>query len=166
MANVITCGENNDRHIQMSNGLTSVFINVLSLSGADLATTDVQKNLLIWLAQHDQSIFGIGCVSFDITTMCWEEKNFDEQKLFFLNVTAAALKKENWHRYEDYTPNEEWAFSRIEQFQQLIENFEIDDIDHQEKVEIYPFHPGSTMYDRCSTHAVYLYSEGCVICND
>jgi len=50
--------------ISMSNGLTSVFIEVLVISGSILANTDREKELIIWLAQRDQSVVGIGTVGF------------------------------------------------------------------------------------------------------
>ena len=41
--------------IQMSNGLTDVFLNVLILSGSALAKTVSEKRLIVWLAEKDQS---------------------------------------------------------------------------------------------------------------
>lgn len=150
----------------MSNGLTSVLINVLCLSGADLAKTESQKKMLVWIAQRDQSIFGIGCVSFDIAEMYWITEHFNSQKLFMLEVIDAALQKRNWEKYEGYTPNEEWAFKTLRQFRELVDNFDILDLNETERIDIYDLNAGSSLFDKCPIHGVYLYSEGCVICND
>ena len=57
MANTIginskSCGR---RLLQMSNGLTDVFVNVLVLSGSALAKTVSEKRLIVWLAESDPS---------------------------------------------------------------------------------------------------------------
>ena len=57
MANIIWLGAaENSQCIQMSNGLTDVFINVLVLSGSLLAHTSDEKRLIVWLAEKDQKI--------------------------------------------------------------------------------------------------------------
>ena len=53
MANIIginpqSCGRG---LLQMSNGLTDVFLNVLILSGSALAKTVSEKRLIVWLQQ-------------------------------------------------------------------------------------------------------------------
>ena len=57
MANTIginpqSCGR---ELLQMSNGLTDVFVNVLVLSGSALARTENKKRLIVWLAESDPS---------------------------------------------------------------------------------------------------------------
>ena len=56
--------------IGMSNGLTSVFMEVLSISGSMLAKTSREKEMTIWLAQRDQSVVGIGTVA-SISMRCF-----------------------------------------------------------------------------------------------
>jgi len=43
----------------MSNGLTSVFISTLELSGTHLAKADNEKRMIVWLLERDQG--AIGC---------------------------------------------------------------------------------------------------------
>lgn len=79
MANTISLPkELNDivEPIGMSNGLTSVFIEVLAISGSILAKTNREKEMIIWLAQRDQSVVGIGTVGFDIDEMPWTIDSF------------------------------------------------------------------------------------------
>ena len=71
MANTIginpqSCGR---ELLQMSNGLTDVFVNVLVLSGSALARTVSEKRLIVWLAEKDQSRMGAGTVDFDLWEM-------------------------------------------------------------------------------------------------
>jgi len=49
-----------------------------------MADTNEKRDILIWLAQRDQSIFGLGIVGFDITEVCWSIDYFDEQKAFLI----------------------------------------------------------------------------------
>jgi len=51
----------------MSNGATNVFLDVLALSGSDLAVTTREKEFIVWLNQRDQSVVGIGTVGFSIS---------------------------------------------------------------------------------------------------
>lgn len=165
MANIVTCCEREDLFIQMSNGLTSVFISVLTLSGAELAETHSEKGLIIWLAQRDQSVFGGGCVSFDVTEMCWTKDHFDEQKAFLLKTIDGALSRSNWEKL-DYQPREEWVFTRLNDFKTLINEFRVEDLRENVESGILSFHSNIQRYDNCPIHGVYLHAEGCVVCND
>jgi hypothetical protein len=68
------------KSLKMSNGLTSVFISVLSLSASRLAKTEREIDFAIWLASHDQAIVGSGTVGFDISDIPWSMENFDAEK--------------------------------------------------------------------------------------
>ncbi len=60
--------------LNMSNGGTSVFINVLCLSGGRLAETESQKHFMVFLAEKNQNVCGIGTVGFDIVDMPWDKE--------------------------------------------------------------------------------------------
>ncbi|MGG1942855.1 hypothetical protein ABFY57_24575 [Paenibacillus polymyxa] len=82
--------------IGMSNGLTSVFIEVLAISGSVLAKTNREKELIIWLAQRDQSVVGIGTVGFDIDEMPWTIGSFESEKDFILDTISNAADGLGW----------------------------------------------------------------------
>ena len=46
--------------IKMSNGLTSVVLGVLAMAGARRASTDWERKLVYWIADHDQALVGRG----------------------------------------------------------------------------------------------------------
>jgi hypothetical protein len=46
--------------VVMSNGMTSVFLSVLLLSGSDLARSDHEVATVAWLAEQDQATVGLG----------------------------------------------------------------------------------------------------------
>ncbi|MDE7281803.1 MAG: hypothetical protein K2N36_08720, partial [Ruminiclostridium sp.] len=105
MSNIVWSGAGNDSEcVRMSNGLTDVFINVLVLSGSNLAQTAEEKRLIVWLAEKDQSNAGIGTVGFDVCEMPWNIEAFKETKTFLLNVIEGAKNKSGWELLE-YTPN-------------------------------------------------------------
>ena len=65
MSNVVTYESRPDiQHIQMSNGLTSVFVSVLSLAASELAESARQRVFAAWFASHDLGVFGFGIVGF------------------------------------------------------------------------------------------------------
>ena len=78
-------------HIQ--NGSTSMLINILCLSGGRLAETESQKRLMVFLAEKNQSVVGIGNVGFNIVDMPWDRRSFHEDKAFMLRVIEGAKNK-------------------------------------------------------------------------
>ena len=83
MSNAISMRQNEgDESIHpllMSNGLTSVFVEVLAISGSILAKSIREKELVIWLSQHDQAIVGLGTVVFSIDEMSWALDEFENE---------------------------------------------------------------------------------------
>ena len=61
MGNVIYL-EGQPEHTALSYGqwLTDTLISALLLSGSQLAKTDQEKRLIVWLAEKDQSAVGMG----------------------------------------------------------------------------------------------------------
>lgn len=147
----------------MSNGLTAVFISVLSLSASHLARVDREVDFAIWLASNDQAIVGRGTVGFDISEMPWSVENFEAEKSFILQVIDAAKARQYWNML-DYEPREEWTLYSLEKFRELIEDFTEEFVninDHNEEPGYKP-----DKIERCSLHNVYLHWAGCVVCND
>ena len=81
MANLFS-NDHAGTYFALSNGATDVFISVLLLSGSDLAVSDWEKELIVWLAGTDQSVYGRGCVGFDVGEIAWEQKAFLGRKIF------------------------------------------------------------------------------------
>lgn len=173
MGNTISM-PNGQRHlvesISMSNGLTSVFLDLLVISGSIIAQTNRERELIIWLAQRDQSIVGIGTVGFDIDEIPWTLKNFETERDFILRTTTSAINGLVWERL-DYEPRRDWVIERLEQFQQMINSFErqyINEIHYtdwlQNEDDDNPTIPVG--YPKCHIHHVYLSCHGCILCNN
>lgn len=166
MGNHITFGENS---LKISNGLTSVFIDVLTLAGSRLAQSDDEKRLIVWLAEKDQSVVGIGTVSFDISEIPWNSDNFAQNKSFILEVIKAAENRLGWD-YLAYQPNEELLFPVLKQFTEMISNMTAENIDVKSAEEWLDAadkdDPVLCGFPKCEKHGTLLTCFGCHICNN
>jgi hypothetical protein len=152
-----------EKMLAMSNGLTAVLIEILSLSASYLAKTDAEIDFAIWLACHDQAIMGGGMVGFDLSELPWSTENFEAEKRFLLRVVDSAKTKQYWNLL-DYEPCEEMVLRSLEKFKDLIEDFTKEFISTDNfwsQTFLKPIEP-----KKCSIHNIYLHQEGCVICNN
>lgn len=174
MSNMICFNYKSDKNalkddLSMSNGGTSVFINILCLSGGRLAETESQKRFMVFLAEKNQNICGIGTVGFDIVDMPWDINSFEEDKIFMLRVIEGARKKLGWETL-GYEPNEKYVADYLITFQKLIQRMTTDDIIQttlnewiSEADENDPIRCG---FPKCKIHNAYISIYGCQICTD
>lgn len=171
MGNIIRLNEKTpvDELISMSNGLTSAFIDVLALSGSQIAITDDEKRLIVWLSEKDQSVLGIGTVDFDICEMPWNTTTFEDNKDFMLKVIHQAKNRIGWELL-DYKPNENYIFPQLDKFAKFIEKISINDIQKDalsewlaNSEEDDPIFCG---FPKCKKHNTLLTFCGCHICNN
>lgn len=155
--------------ISMSNALTSVFINVLGLSGSQLAKTDDEKKLIVWLLEKNQSGVGIGTVGFYICEMPWNIKNFKQNQEFLLSVIDGIRNRLGWETLH-YEPNETLLFPCIAQFEKLIQQMTAELVDLQAGKEWLVAanidDPILNGFPQCPKHCVFLTLFGCQICTD
>ena len=150
--------------LAMSNGLMSVFISVLTLAMSSLAKTEREKYIAVWVASHDQAIFGRGTVDFDVCDAPWRPSTFETDKEFTRKAIQAAAGKLEWDRL-GYRPSEDSVLESLATFQVLVEHFLEEDIlpaaEWTWQLGVVP-----EKFEQCAKHGVYLHSHGCVICND
>ena len=155
--------------LNMSNGLTSVFISAFGLSGSVLAKTEQEKNLVMYVLEKNQSVFGIGFVDFDIGCMPWDADNFDENKNFILSIVKGMYNETGWEKMS-YSPNKQMLTRCINEFEKLIMNMKRDDINIQEINEW--FNAKERMefikngFPLCEIHNVLSTIYGCQLCTD
>lgn len=113
---------NTDEWLSISNGGTTVFLTVLGLSGSRIAITDKEKELLIWIIEHDQTVYGLGNAGFDIAEMPWDCMNYEDERRFIIKVINSAKQKIGWETLA-YQPSEDRIFSYLDSFQRLISCF-------------------------------------------
>ncbi len=169
MANMIRLRAGDSEYLQMSNGLTDVFINVLVLSGSREARTTDEKRLIVWLAEKDQSRVGSGTVGFDLPDMPWNKRTFEENRAFLLDVIAAARNRTGWEVLE-YTPNEKILSPCLDRFARIVSRMEAGDVlpDRLEQwlAAASDSDPGTRGFPLCPKHHVLLTEFGCHICNN
>ncbi len=164
MGNLITNEKaGDDCYLKLSNGATSVLISVLVLSGSDLATSRSsiwEKQLITWLAEKDQDIFGIGVVGFDLADIAWQTENFAAQKAFLLGVIDLALTRHRW-QILDYDPPH--ALDYLQNFRKLVERYLPEMVVPNQTWDWWAEPEG---FPKCPIHDVYMHAQGCVICHD
>jgi hypothetical protein len=159
MSNAITHRARPDLpSLEMNNGLTSVVLSVLVLAGSSLAITPWQQQMVIWLASHDQSIYGLGMVDFDLAELPWDVKIFNAQKGFLLEMVTRAENQTGWVRLS-YQPHLEWVMDALEQLRGLVQGFVVADV---------PLEPVVVEFEVviCQKHQVLQHEFGCMLCND
>lgn len=172
MGNTISFNENvqkEDDSLSISNGLTDVLIDVLLLSGSNLAITESEKRMMVFLAEKQQIVVGLGTVGFEIVQMPWERKTFEADKKFMLETIKGARQKIGWEKL-DYTPSIEYITYALDGFESLIKRMRIEDVNEEELKEWMseaeandPIHMG---YPKCEKHDIILSIFGCKLCNE
>lgn len=150
----------------MSNELTDILIQVLSINASHLAQTDTEIDLAIWIASHDQAIQGRGTVGFDISALPWSIENFEAEKRFLLRVVDSAKAKHHWDML-GYEPSEEMVLRSLEKFRELIEDFTTEFISRDNSW--LPLNGCGAMSkpakrEKCPVHGIYLHEVGCILC--
>ncbi len=163
MANVVSNKKANpENFLQLSNGGMSVLIDILSLVGTRLANSYWEKECITWITTHDQGVFGLGMVGFDIDDIAWsiDCEEFEQQKSFLLEVIARANSKGDWHLL-DYEPP--YASEYLSKLEKLIKSYKCQHVkEKQWDDSLFPDIIGET----CPKHGVFLHIEGCVLCNN
>lgn len=165
MAIVVAYGDRPDiPPLCMSNGLAAVFVSVMAISASMQATTDRERRLAVWLASHDQVVYGRGVVDFDLAEIPWAMETFESDKHFLQLAAGAALSKRGWDRL-DYNPREESVCACLKQFLGMLGEFSSEHVNPPEEF-VWAFGEDPDRFEPCSKHGVYLHSKGCVVCND
>lgn len=146
------------QYIKLSNGGTAVLIDVLMLSLSDLATTLWEKRFTQWLGEHDQPIWGIGTVGFELDEIGWWADEFEPQKQFVLKAVDMAANKHRWS-YLDYEPTR--VLEYVLAFGLMIRFFEVSSIKPENAWRL----ANEIQFELCPQHRVYMHMGGCVICN-
>lgn len=119
--------------------------------------------------EKDQSKVGIGTIGFSLSEMPWAKDNFENEKMFLLNVVNAAKQKLGWDTL-NYNPDEEIIFPVLNNLRDMLKQFENEHIDEKainewmeasDKTE-----PMLNNFPLCKKHKILLTCFGCHACND
>jgi hypothetical protein len=149
--------------VPMSNGVTSVFFDVLCLAACGLAASDWEKRLAYFLVQHDPSRIGLGTADLDVAELGWTPSNFEEERRFVVAVVDRALAKSGWERL-GFEPRLESIIPTLERLRQMVVAFPRSAIPGP---DVYTWKPDELPPEgECEVHDVYLHELGCILCND
>lgn len=161
MANLITCERaDGSPYLQLSNGSMAVLISVLLLAGSDLASSDWERELVVWLAEHDQGIYGRGVVGFDLDEIAWSPDQLAAQRAFLVRVIDLALAH---HRWEILGYDPPFVAEQLLRLREMVEQYPAAIVAAGRE---WQWHGGPPTGERCPHHAVFLHTHGCAICND
>ncbi len=147
----------------MSNGLTSVFVSVLSMAISSISTENWQKRFAVCIASKDQAVVGGGMILFDIGCLPWSKQNIEGERSFMLQAIDAAFAKTGWDRLS-YQPREESVNECLLQLRTLITTFSAEHIDSIGSDDDFADEP--ELFNFCARHGVYEHDYGCPVCHD
>jgi hypothetical protein len=143
--------------VNLSNGGTDVFFDVLTLAGCQLATTAWPQNLVLSFA--DGHRIGRGSSGFDLVDLPWTS-DWQQEKAFFLDVLRLAAGRHGWDRLAYDPPR---AVDDVVRYGELLTQFTPRPVAAEEEDWLIP--PSPELLVRCPRHDVYVGQFGCRLCD-
>jgi hypothetical protein len=150
--------------LDLSNGATAVFIDVLMPAVSDLTSEEWDFRFAALLTLQDQNVMGRGAVGFDLEEIDWgatpEERA--RAKDFVVRVVDLALRRHRWAEL-GYEPP--FAEGYLRRFRAMVEAF--DPADAVRGADVFPG-PGEAAVASCVAHRVLSalpYWDGCRFCH-
>ncbi|MFD3414929.1 hypothetical protein [Streptomyces cyaneofuscatus] len=158
-------GGGDGRYLEMTNGGTAVFVDVLTLAVSALAHEPWDFRFAALLTLQDQSVMGRGVVGFGLAELNWGDTPKDQAaaKDFLLRVLDLALTR---HRWEELTYEPPRAEGYLRTYRSMVEEF--DPATAGGGTDILPG-PQEAAMASCVRHRVLdalPFWEGCVFCTD
>ncbi|MFG2334947.1 hypothetical protein [Streptomyces yangpuensis] len=156
------------RHLEMTNGGTAVFVDVLVLAVSALARETWDFRFAALLTLQDQNVMGRGVVGFDLADLDWGDTPRERAaaKDFLLRVLDLALSR---HRWEELTYEPARAEGHLRTFRAMVEEFDpADAAVPRARAGVLPG-PHEAATASCARHRVLdalPFWEGCVFCTE
>jgi len=159
MANTIRSEHSSEASVPLSNGAMAVLMSALVLAGSEVAQSDWERRFVAWLARRDQSIFGLGMVSFDLADIPWTG-DWRAERAFALRVIDLAHAG---HRFVDLDYDAPFVQGQLEALRGLFEgvNEAVVAASHGET-----FEDADLPVPRCELHDVIAHGHGCLLCGE
>ncbi|MFH9068885.1 hypothetical protein [Streptomyces alboflavus] len=119
MSNIFSGG---GRDLDLSNGATAVFVDVLMLAVSDLASEGWDFRFAALLSLQDQDVMGRGAVGFDLAEFDWgaTERERARAKDFVLRAAALAASGHRWSELGYHPPRVQ---DHLHRFAAMVESF-------------------------------------------
>ena len=155
--------------VNLSNGATSVLYHTILLSGSKIAQTNWEKKFLIWLAERDQNVIGLGIVGFNVAELGWIKNEFELQKSFIVNSIELSLDNKEWKNLP-YNPSEEIIQNKLTETLNIFKALKSEDITTKERTW-YNEPNEFDLNEICEVHKIFLNKlepepkSRCQLCN-
>ncbi|MFF7490612.1 hypothetical protein [Streptomyces luteogriseus] len=161
MANIFSGG---GRELDLSNGATEAFVEVLMLAVSDLASEPWDFRFAALLILQDQNLMGRGAVGFPLEEVDWGagESERSRSKDFVLRATALAA---SGHRWSELGYHPARVRDHLDRFRIMVEHFPPPD--GSGACPHFPGPDGAAMAS-CVRHRVLSglpYWDGCFLCH-
>lgn len=169
MSNIICLNKNasKDEWLSMNNGTTDTFLDMLAAAGSALANTDSEKELIVWLSEHDQNVTGSGTVGFDVADMPWQTAEFEGQKRFLLTVSDTA-ENGDFSDILPCKPDMTYMKPFFRRFRKIVMKMTAEMVDEANRTEWIAAadenDPVRNGFPRCEHHGILLSVFGCRLC--
>ncbi len=137
----------------MSNSLTHSIYMTMMVEGAKIARTRWEKEFLIWLADHNQSVIGLGIVGFDVCELGWIKEDFVAQKQFLLQLLKNAQANKTYAQHPIYL-KEEFGETKITAIHSILEPLQVEDVSEHPRMYYSP--QKADKVEQCPIHEVYM----------
>ncbi|TDC73613.1 hypothetical protein [Streptomyces hainanensis] len=161
---VCVFGDGSGRDLDLSNGGTTVLVEVLTLAVAELAREPWHFRFAMLVATQDQSIMGRGVVGFHLTEIDWGTTGAARgaNQRFVLDVIALAAARHRWRELR-YDPPHAPAY--LAAYAEIVRGF--DPATARPDPEVFPGPDGGAVAS-CARHRVltaWPHWDGCVFCH-
>ncbi|HKU98257.1 MAG TPA: hypothetical protein VJR58_23405 [Vineibacter sp.] len=144
--------------LDLTNGATDVFLDVMTLASCPLAHTPWQQNLALLFA--DSQRFDYGFAGFALDELPWTD-NATQEHRFLLAVIDKALTRHGWNLLT-YDPP--YAQGYLETYRTMVQRFTpvptISDHFGDWRTE-----PDADRLQRCAKHDIFQGYAGCRLCD-
>ena len=160
MGNIFTAdGTTGPPDLDLTNGGTDVFYDVLTLAGCVIAQTPWQRNLVLRFA--DGHRLGRGCDGFDLAELPWTS-DWPAEKAFLDQLIALALTRHGWDRL-NYDPP--YAIQYLTRFREMLAGY-TPVPEPTPNWGDWRLLPAAALTAECDTHSLYVGEYGCRLCDE
>jgi len=155
--------------VSFSNSVTDCLYSGILIEGSKLATSNWQKRLMIYVADKNQNVVGLGIVGIDLTKLEWNKSEFKEQKDFLLKIVQTSRINKSYNKYV-FQLKEEIGNRKLIEIENLISDLSVKDI-VEDKFFFYS-EPSEFANEQCEKHKVYMNNlevdrkYRCLICSN
>ena len=170
---VLKYGMNCNADFKLSNGGLDWSIDCLVVSGSELATTDSEKRMIVFLSERNTSTLGLGVAGFELPAMPWKAETFEADRAFLIRTAEHAkevMQKPETQQMLQYSVEPERVNEQMDEFIALFRCMTADLIVPEAESNWFKWHkpddPTVNSFPKCRRHGVLYGCDGCKICLD